>query len=82
MDPMSVSRWKHGEILHTEAWYGILFWRNGSARAWVQEMTMHPPKKDEVVVALEDDETACGTCDETGHRRTQPKTKGVGPNGS
>ena len=44
--PMNVSKWKNTRgVFATEAWCGR------AKEDWAQEMTMHPPKKNEVIVA-------------------------------
>ena len=38
-------------VFTREAWRELLWWRSGAGEVkdWVQKLTMHPPKKDEVI---------------------------------
>ena len=54
-NPMNVSKWKnHWQVFMTEAWCGTtpMSKSAGEGKDWVQEMTVHPPIKDEVNIAL------------------------------
>ena len=56
---------------------------DGQGKDWAQRVTMHKPKKDDVIVALvKMTRQAHETSDEKGHRRTHSKTNGIGSYGS
>ena len=52
VDSLNVSRWKHKCHNRGVVWNTPWTKWAGEGNDWVQEMTVHPPKKDDVIVAF------------------------------